>query len=171
MFLYRFMQFMKYNKGTLDLHKWMTRFQLTGNRLIESWMNLLPDLETFSPEAIAHVARCRLEHEARQVNQAGIAEATPGAAAHVNVPCTEEMALAAFVQFNANRRTQHRMAFPLGGNLSALIFVSLADLTQGQRNTLTHKYHDTSWKNIRSVQCARAQRLIPGSVLRYENSS
>ena len=155
----------------MALQRWMTRFQLTGNRLIESSMDLLTDLEVTSPEAIAHVAQRRQAHEAEQVNQAGIAEATPGTAAHVNVPCTEEMALAAFVQFNANRRTQHRMAFPLGGNLSALIFVSLADLTQGQRNTLTHKYHDTSWKNIRSVQCARAQRLIPGSALRYENSS
>ena len=29
------------------------------------------------------------------------------------------------------------MAFPLGDNLSALICVSLADLTQDQRNTLT----------------------------------
>jgi len=24
-FLYRFMQFMKYNRGTMDLQKWMTR--------------------------------------------------------------------------------------------------------------------------------------------------
>ena len=44
-FLYRFMQFMKYNRGTMDLQKWMTRFQLTGNRVVESWMDLLPDLE------------------------------------------------------------------------------------------------------------------------------
>ena len=69
------------------------------------------------------------------MNQAGIAEATPGAQPHVIVPWTEEMALAACVQLNANRRTQHRMAFPLGDNLSALIFVSLAGLTQDRRNT------------------------------------
>ena len=42
-FLYRSMQFMKYNRGAVDLQKWMTRFQLTGNRLIESWMDLLPE--------------------------------------------------------------------------------------------------------------------------------
>ena len=56
MFLYRSMQVMKHNRGTMDLQKWMTRFQLTGNRLIESRMDLLPDLGTTSPEAIAHVA-------------------------------------------------------------------------------------------------------------------
>ena len=55
-FLYRFMQFMKYNRGTMDLQKWMTRFQLTGNRLIESWMDLLPEATVTSPEAILFVA-------------------------------------------------------------------------------------------------------------------
>ena len=137
MFLYRFMQFMKYNRVTVDLHKWMTRLQLTGNRLIESLMDLLPDLETTSPEAIAYVAQRRLEHEARQAELAGIAAATPGQEAHVNVPWTDELALAAFRQLNNDRRTQQRLAFPLGGNLSALIFVSLTGLTQEQRNTLT----------------------------------
>ena len=30
-FLYRFMQFMKHNRGTIDLQRWMTRIQLTAN--------------------------------------------------------------------------------------------------------------------------------------------
>ena len=67
------MQFMKHNRRTMDLQKWMTRFQLNGNRFIESWMELLPELETTSPEAIAYVARRRQEHEARQAELAGIA--------------------------------------------------------------------------------------------------
>ena len=57
----------------MDFQKWMTRFQLTGSRLIGSWMDLFPDLETNSPEAIAYVARRRQEHEARQAELAGIA--------------------------------------------------------------------------------------------------
>ena len=52
-FLYRFMQFMKHNRGTMDLQRWMTRFQLTANRLIESWMDLIPDLDIQAPEVIA----------------------------------------------------------------------------------------------------------------------
>ena len=47
---------------------------------------------------------------------------------HVNVPWTDELALAAFMQLNADRRSQQRLAFPLGDNLSAVILVSLADL-------------------------------------------
>ena len=65
-FLYRFMQFMKFNRGTMDLQKWMTRFQLTGNRLIESWMDLLPEVTVTSPEAILFVQQRRQEHERDQ---------------------------------------------------------------------------------------------------------
>ena len=107
------MQFMKYNRVTVDLHKWMTRLQLTGNRLIESLMDLLPDLETTSPEAIAYVARRRQEHEARQADLAGIAAATPGQEPHVNVPWTDELALAAFMQLNADKNTTE-IGIPLG---------------------------------------------------------
>jgi hypothetical protein len=49
----------------------------------------------------------------------------------------DELALAAFLQLNADRRTQQSMAFPFGDNLSALKVVSLEDLTRDQRNTLT----------------------------------
>eukprot|EP00435_Cladocopium_sp_Y103_P057054 s30_g19.t1 len=136
-FLHRFMQFMKYNRGSVDLQRWMTRFQITGNRLIESWMDLLPEVEITHPDAIAYVATRRAAHEAEQANLAGIAQATPGADAHVVVPWSDEMALQAFNQLLNERREAQRRAFPLNANLSALVFVSLADLTQDQRNTLT----------------------------------
>ena len=55
--LYRFMQVMKHNRGTMDLQRWMTIFQLTANRLIESWMDLVSDLDLTSPEAIAMIAQ------------------------------------------------------------------------------------------------------------------
>ena len=146
-FLYRFMQFMKYNRGTMDLQKWMTRFQLTGNRLIESWMDLLSDLMIASPDAIAFVAQRRQDHEADQAARAQAAAALPGQEPHVHVPWTDEHALTAFRQLNENRRQQQRMAFPLGDNLLASIFVSLAGLTHDQRNTLTSIMNDTSWTN------------------------
>ena len=135
-FLYRFMQFMKFNRRTMDLQKWMTRFQLTGNRLIESWMDLLPEVTVTSPEAILFVQLKRQEHERDQQERAEVAAAS-GAAPHVVVPWSDELALAAFRQYQENRRQVQRQAFPLGENLLALIFVNLADLTQDQRNTLT----------------------------------
>ena len=135
-FLYRFMQFMKFNRGTMDLQKWMTRFQLTGNRLIESWMDLLPEATVTSPEAILFVTQKRQEHDRDQQERADVAAAS-GAAPPVPVPWSDELALVAFRQYNEQRRQVQRQAFPLGENLLALIFVSLADLSQDQRNTLT----------------------------------
>ena len=131
-FLYRFMQFMKHNGGTMDLQRWMTRFQLAANRLIESWMDLVFDLDLNNPEVIAAIAQRRVAHEDQQKNLAGIAAATPGAPPHVNVPWNHEMSRQVLVQLNNARRAQQRQAFPLSDNLSALILVSLADSTQDQ---------------------------------------
>ena len=86
----------------------------------------IPDLLTASPDALAFVAQRRQEHEERQADLAQVAAAQPGQEPHVTVPWTDEPALAAFRQLNENRRAQQRMAFPLGDNLLALIFVSLA---------------------------------------------
>ena len=169
MFLYRFMQFMKHNRGTMDLQRWMTRFQLTGNRLIESWMHLLPDLEITSPEAITHVARRRQAHEANPMNQPRIAAATPGAKPHVNVPWTDELATAAFLQPNENRRITEK-GISLRWQLVSIDFCKPGRF-DARSQEHTHKYHDTSWKNMRSVQCARTQRFIPGHVLHNKNSS
>ena len=122
----------EFNRGTMDLQRWMTRFQLTRNRFIDSWMDLLPGLEITNPEVVAHIAQRCAAHDEQQQNVAGITAATPGAAPHVNVPWTEEMSMSALVQLNTARRTQQRR-----DNLSALLVVSLADLTQDERNTLT----------------------------------
>ena len=121
----------------MDLQRWMTRFQLTANRLIESWMDLIPDLDLTAPDVIAAIAQRRTAHEEQQQNLVGIAQATPGAQPHVVVPWNDEMSRQVLVQLNNARRQQQRTLFPLSDNLSALIFVSLADLTQDQRNTLT----------------------------------
>ena len=121
----------------MDLQRWMTRFQLTANRLIESWMDLIPDLDLTAPDVIAASAQRRTAHEEQQQNLVGIAQATPGAQPHVVVPWNDEMPRQVLVQLNNARRQQQRTLFPLSDNLSALIFVSLADLTQDQRNTLT----------------------------------
>eukprot|EP00435_Cladocopium_sp_Y103_P056440 s2970_g19.t1 len=155
-FSYRFMQFMKYNRGSVDLQRWMTRFQITGNRFIESWMDFLPEIEITNPEAVAYVTARRVAHEAEQANLAGITQATPGADAHINVPWTNEMAMAAFNQLNHERRETHRRAIPLSPNLSALIFVSLADLEQDQRNTLksimTHRGRTLEQYNVQEFR-------------------
>ena len=155
-FLYRFMQFMKYNRVTMDLQKWMTRFQLTGNRLIESWMDLLPEAVITSPEAIHFIQTKQQEHDREQREKAEVAAATPGAPPHVVIPWSDELAVVAFRLFQDNRRQVQRLAFPLGDNLLALIFVSLADLTQDQRNTptsiMTHRGRTLDQYNVQELR-------------------
>ena len=120
----------------MDLQRWMTRFHLLANRLMESWMDLQPDLILNDATVIATIAERRVLHE-EQNNLAGIAAATPGAAPHVIMPWSDEMTRLVLHNLNVARRTEQRQRFPLSENVSALIFVSLADMTQDQRNTLT----------------------------------
>ena len=99
-------------------------------------MDLLPEATVTSPEAILFVAQKHQEHDRDQQERAEVAAAS-GAAPHIPVPWSDELALVAFKQYQEHRRQIQRQAFPLGENLLALTFVSLADLTQDQRNTLT----------------------------------
>ena len=138
----------------MDLQKWVTRFQLTGNRLIESWMDLILDLLMTSPEAILYVQQQRQDHERDQNERAQVAAATPGADPHVVIPWTDEMALVAFRQLNENRRQQQRQAFPLGEKFASIDFCK-SSRPDSRSEKHAHKYHDTSWPNTRSVQCAR----------------
>ena len=133
-------------------------------------MDLLPEASVTSPEAIQFVQQKRQEHEQDQVEKAELAAATPGAAHHVVILWSDELALVAFRQYQEHRRQIQKQAFPLGENLLALIFVSLADLTQDQRNTLTsimtHRGRTLDQYNIQELR-----DLFLGNVLHYQNSS
>ena len=54
------------------------------------------------------IAQRRVAHEEHQQNLVGIAQATPGAAAHVPVPWADEMSRLVLVQMNTARRTAQR---------------------------------------------------------------
>ena len=115
---------------------WLDFNSLATDLLSLGWIYFQKSQVT-SPEAILFVQQKRQEHERDQQERAEAAAAALGAAPHVVVPWSDELALVAFRQYHENRRQAQRQVFPLGENLLALIFVSLADLTQDQRNTLT----------------------------------
>ena len=169
-FLHRFMQFMKHNSGTMDLQRWMTRFQLTASRLIESWMDLIPDLDLTAPDVTAAIAQRRTAHEKQQQNLVGIAQATRGAQPHVVVPSNDEMSRQVLVQLNNARRQQQRTLFPLSWQFVSIDSCKSGRLDAGSKEHLD-EYHDTSWSNISSIQCARTQRSLFGDVLHYRYSS
>ena len=130
-FIYRFMKFMKNNRGNGDLMKWMTRFQIDGRRLEEAWMDLLQDLDLMSPAIQNEVLIQRQRHDAAQ--RALVAADNN----HVVEPWTDEMEQAIFDEAIRLHKQAHRDLFPLSPNLIALIFISTADLSQDQRQSLT----------------------------------
>ena len=130
-FLYRFMRFMKNNRGNAELMKWMTRFQIDGRRLEESWMDLCPELDLTSPAIVAEVTARRNAHNNAQ---AALHAADNN---HVVIPWTDDMIQAVHNEAIGLHRQQHRDLFPLSPNLIALIFISTADLSQDQRQSLT----------------------------------
>ena len=130
-FLYRFMKFMKNYRGSGDLMKWMTRFQIDGRRLAESWMDLLPELDLTSPVIQAEVARERTAHNNAQAAMA-VADDQ-----HMIEPWTDEMEQAIYDEASRLHKQAHRDLFPLSQNLIALILISTADLSQDQRQSLT----------------------------------
>ena len=130
-FLYRFMIFMKNNRGNGDLMKWMTRFQIDGRRLEESWMGVRPELDLNSLAIQAEVAARRAAHNNAQ---AALAAAND---AYVVQPWNDDLQLAVYDEAIRLHRQAHRNLFPLSPNLIALIFISTAGLSQDQRQSLT----------------------------------
>ena len=130
-FLFRFMRFMKNNRGNGDSMTWMTRFHIDGRRLEESWMDLCPELDLLSPAIVAEVQARRA---ARQNAQAAVQAADDQ---RVIQPWTDEMQQAVYDEAARLHRQAHRDLFPLSPNLIALIFISAADLSQDHRQSLT----------------------------------
>ena len=111
--------------------KWMTRFQIDGRRLEESWMDLCPELDVNSPPIQQEVAARRLQH---QQQQNALLAANDQ---HVVAPWDDHMQQAVYDEASRLHKQAHRDLFPLSLNLIALIFISTADLSQDQRQSLT----------------------------------
>ena len=113
-FLYRFQQFMNLHRGNGDMLRWITRSQLSVQRMQEAWNDTyLPITDPMNAEVRAFIAGLPAEEQATITNDDAMERA------------------------NERLRDQHARTIPITANLVALIFVSLSDLTQDQRQVLT----------------------------------
>ena len=113
-FLYRFQQFMTLHRGNGDMLRWITRFQLSRSRMQEAWDDTyVPITDLNNPEVRAFVTSLPAEEQAT---------------------ITAEDAV---LRTNERLKRQHSLTIPITANLIALMFLSLADLTQDQRQVLT----------------------------------
>ena len=113
-FLYRFQQFMNLRRGSSDLMKWMSRFQIQLKRLEEAWGDTLTPINDPAND------------EVRQYTQSLSSE--------VRQAMTAAQILTAV---NERRRQAHMEKVPLTKNLIGLLFVSRAELSFDHRMSLT----------------------------------
>ena len=105
---------MNLHRGNGDMLRWITRFQLSVQRMQEAWNDTyLPITDPMNAEVRAFIAGLPAEEQATITNDDAMERA------------------------NERLRDQHARTIPITANLVALIFVSLSDLTQDQRQVLT----------------------------------
>ena len=108
---YRFQQFMNLHRGNGDMLRWITRFQLSVQRMQEAWKDTyLPITDPMNAEVRALIAGLPAEEQGTITNDEAMERA------------------------NERLRDKHARTIPITANLVALIFVSLSDLTQDQRS-------------------------------------
>ena len=113
-FLYHFQQFMNLHRGNGDMLRWITRFQLSVQRMQEAWNDTyLPITDPNNAKVRAFVAGLPAEEQEGLTNEEAMQRA------------------------NDRLRDQHARTIPVSANLVALIVVSPSDLTQDQRQVLT----------------------------------
>ena len=115
----------------------MTRFQMTGSRLIESRMDLQTRFSITHPEVIAAVAQRRQADETAQQQQADFAAANSGASM-----CPGQKRCPLTPSVRSTPAEEQRQAFDLSDNLSALIFVGVAE-SEARSEKHIHNHHDT----------------------------
>ena len=139
--LYRFMQFMKHNRGTMVLQKWMTRFQLIGNKSLtrfgghQSRSNCIcctTSSRTWSSTSWT-CRHCRSYSRTRTTCQCTLDRWTGIGSIHAT---------------QRRQKNTTEIGISLGWQLVSIDFCKSGRF-DARSEKHTHKYHDTSWKNIR----------------------
>ena len=140
MFSYRFFQMLRCNRGQTDHQRWMVKYEIARQEAVDAWF----DATTPKPIAgeaavIAQVDRLREAARDRQRAEAGRDWAgAPGdlaaAVAAVAMPEATDAVREAAIEtvWRVNRRARVDQ-FPISDNLSALMALVMADLSESQR--------------------------------------
>ena len=120
-FLWRFSQFNRARRGSLEMVMWIGRFSLSLKHLRDAWMDNLP-MSALSEEQrrsqyLADVAQENAERELW-----GETVLDP------NTPENRE-------RWNTAQVNNHESLFPFSDNLITLMFIVASDLTEAQRET------------------------------------
>ena len=142
-FLYRFFQMLRCNRGQTDHQRWMVKYEIARQKAVDAWLGATTPKPaagdapvTEQIERLREAARERQRGETCQ-DWAGPADGLAAAVAAVALPEATEATRQAAIEtvWRVNRRARVDQ-FPISDNLSALMALVMADLSEAQRETL-----------------------------------
>ena len=144
-FLYRFFQMLRCNRGQTDHQRWMVKYEIARQKTVDAWLDATtprPPLDhadvTAQVEALREAARTRQRAEVRRTWD-GAPGGLAAAVEAVALPeATEAMRKAAVETVWRVRRRARANQFPISDNLSALMALVMADLSETQREALVN---------------------------------
>ena len=142
-FLYRFFQLLRCNRGQTDHQRWMIKYEIARQKAVDAWLEattprpLVGDADVVTQiDRLRDAARDRQRLEVRRdwVGPAGELAAAVNAVARPEA--TEAMRHSAIEHVWRAQRRGRADQFPISDNLSALMALVMADLSESQRETL-----------------------------------
>ena len=142
-FLYRFFQLLRCNRGQTDHQRWMIKYEIARQKAVDAWLEATTPRPAVDHadvaaqiERLRTAARDRARLEVRR-DWVGAAEGLQAAVDAIALPeATEAMRQSAIESVWRTQRRGRVNLFPISDNLSALMALVMADLSESQRETL-----------------------------------
>ena len=141
-FLYRFFQMLRCNRGQTDHQRWMVKYEIARQKAVDAWLDATTPKPIIGEAAVTaqvtrlQEARDRQRQEVRR-DWAGPPGDLAAAVNAVALPDATDAAREAAIEtvWRVQRRARVDQ-FPISDNLSALMALVMADLSESQRETL-----------------------------------
>ena len=142
-FLYRFFQLLRCNRGQTDHQRWMIKYEIARQKAVDAWLEATtprPPVDHVDVaaqiERLRTAARDRARLELRR-DWVGPPAGLQAAVDAIALPeATEAMRQSAIENVWRTQRRGRVNLFPISDNLSALMALVMADLSESQRETL-----------------------------------
>ena len=142
-FLYRFFQLLRCNRGQTDHQRWMIKYEIARQKAVDAWLEATtprPPVDhadvAAQIERLRTAARDRARLELRR-DWVGAPAGLQAAVDAIAMPeATEAMRQSAIESVWRTQRRGRVNLFPISDNLSALMALVMADLSESQRETL-----------------------------------
>ena len=136
-FLYRFFQTLRRNRGQTDHQRWMVKYEIARQKAVDAWLDATTPKPLEGEAAVVaqinrlrEAARERIRQETRR-DWVGAAGDLPAAVAAVALPeATDAMRQSAIESVWRVQRRARIDQFPISDNLSALMALVMADLSE-----------------------------------------